>query len=68
VFAAEGPPAVAVATAFPFVGVVEIITANVDGADDGEAAPVGTPVAVAASGVFEVVATPENTLNTPTSV
>jgi hypothetical protein len=45
------------------------MTADVDRADDGEAAPVATPaVAAVASGVFEVVARPENTLNTPTSV
>jgi hypothetical protein len=68
VFAAEGPPAVAVATAFPFVRVVEIMTADVDRADDGEAATVTPAVAVAASRMFEVVATPENTLYTPTSV
>jgi hypothetical protein len=58
-----------VATPFPFVRVVETMTADVDRADDGEAAPVATPaVAAVASGVFEVVARPENTLNTPTSV
>jgi len=45
------------------------MTADVDRADDGEAATVVTPaVAIAASRVFEVVATPENALYTPTSV
>jgi hypothetical protein len=60
VFADDGAPAVVVATPFPFVRVVEIIT---------EAAPVAAPaVVVAASGVFEVVTRLENTPNTPTSV